>query len=118
MKGSCQVKVENKWKVDIGEVIAYISEHYNEDIYLDFLAEKFNTNAKYLSRRIKQYINIGFKDYLLKLRIDNAKRLLTETDMSIISIAESVGIPRRNTFIEVFKKIVGTTPSEYRASRK
>lgn len=105
-------------KVDIGEVIAYIAEHYSEDIYLDSLAEKFNTNAKYLSRRIKQHINIGFKDYLLKLRIDNAKRLLTETDMSINSIAEIVGIPRRNTFIGVFKKIVGTTPSEYRASHK
>lgn len=101
-------------KVNIADVIAYIDEHYSEDIYLDVLAEKFNTNSKYLSKRIKQYINIGFKDYLLKLRIDNAKKLLSETDMNINDIASRVGIPRRNTFIGVFKKMVGSTPSEYR----
>lgn len=101
-------------KVNIADVIAYIDEHYSEDIYLDVLAEKFNTNSKYLSKRIKQYINIGFKDYLLKLRIDNAKKLLAETDMNINDIATNVGIPRRNTFIGVFKKMVGSTPSEYR----
>ena len=52
------------------------------------------------------------------MRIDNAKRLLTETDLKKNDIASSVGIENRSTFIGVFKKIVGTTPSDYRNSHK
>ena len=101
-------------KLNINDVISYIEKHFNEDLYLDMLAEKFDTNSKYLSRRIKQHIHLGFKDYLLKLRIDNAKKLLTETDMKINDVAASCGIENRSTFIKAFKKICGITPSEYR----
>ena len=105
-------------KLNITDVIDYIEKHFNEDIYLDILAERFDTNSKYLSRRIKQYIHIGFKDYLLKLRIDHAKKLLVETDMKIIEIASECGIENRSTFIKAFKKSEGITPSEYRHNYK
>lgn len=102
-------------KLNIIHVIEYISQNYTSpNLSLDILAQKFSTNSSYLSRRIKQYLNMNFSDYLAKIRIDKAKELLSSTDMNITQIYESVGFYSRTTFLRVFQKLVGLTPTEYR----
>lgn len=104
----------SKTKIDIGEIVTYINENFTEDIYLEQLAQQYNTSTKYLSKRIKQYLNVSFKDYLTQLRIDKAKELLENSDIKIEELAGSVGFFNRTTFIRAFKLKVGLTPSEYR----
>ena len=104
----------SKTKIDIGEIVTFINENFTDDIYLEQLAQQYNTSTKYLSKRIKQYLNVSFKDYLTQLRIDKAKDLLENSDIKIEDLASSVGFFNRTTFIRAFKLKVGLTPSEYR----
>jgi len=101
-------------KLDISAVIDYISTHYNEELYLDNLAQMYNTSMKYLSRRISQHLNMPFKDYLTKLRIDKAKELLETTDINITELYMATGFQNRAAFLRAFKIRLGITPSEYR----
>lgn len=103
-----------KTKIDIADIISYINEHYTEDIFLEQLAQQYNTSTKYLSKRIKQYLNITFKDYVTQLRIDKSKELLESSELKIEEIANQVGFMNRSTFVRAFKIRVGLSPSEYR----
>ncbi len=104
----------SKTKIDINELISYINEHYTEDIYLENLAQLYNTSTKYLSKRIKQHLNVTFKDYVTQLRIDRAKELLETSSIKIEELSRQVGFYNRSTFIRAFKQKAGITPSEYR----
>ena len=105
-------------KLDIEAVILYVREHFTEDISLDMLAEKYGTYPQYLSKRIKQYLGLTFHDYISSLRIEKAKELLASTAKEINEISKESGFVSRNTFLRVFKKYTGVTPSEYRKSEK
>lgn len=102
-------------KIQISEVIDYINTHFTEDLYLEILAQQYNTTPKYLSKRIKQHLNVSFKDYLANLRIDYAKELLKTTDIKIADLAEKAGFCNRSTLVRTFKLKAGLTPSEYKS---
>lgn len=110
----CEHIQNNSKKVDIRAVIEYINDHFSEDIYLDNLAERFNTSAKYLSKRIKQYLDISFKDYITQLKIDKAKELLTGSDTPISELYIAVGFQNRSAFSRAFKLKTGLSPSDYK----
>lgn len=57
---------------------------------------------------------MGFKTFLLNLRLDQAKKLLTETSLSIAKITEQTGFPNPSYFSQLFKANVGCLPGEYR----
>ncbi|WP_248926930.1 AraC family transcriptional regulator [Paenibacillus hamazuiensis] len=99
----------------LGEMRKYIEENYaNPDLSLAHLSDKFDVNAKYLSQLFKEQFGMKFVDFLVNLRMEEAKRLLLETDDSIQDIAEKVGYTHGISFGRTFKKIVGTTPGDYR----
>ena len=60
----------------------------------------------------------NISSYLANLRINEAKRLLEQTDMKVSDISEQVGIYSQTTFIRLFKKSCGLTPNEYRKAHK
>jgi len=105
-------------RIDLDGIIEYIEKNYSEDIYLENIAEKYNTTSKYLSKLLKQHLGVGFGAYLSGLRIDKAKRMLSETDMRINDIYSECGFYSRNTFIRTFKNLVGVLPSDYRKMSK
>jgi AraC-like DNA-binding protein len=105
-------------KLDISQITEYINEHFKEDIYLEKLAEKFNTSDKYLSKLFKDSLGTGFHDYLVSLRISNSKTLLLETDYSVTRIGEMVGFNTHSTFFRLFKKHEGINPTQYRENYK
>jgi len=97
----------------------YVAEHYGDpDFSLTHISEAFDGNAKTISRIFKEEIGEKFVDYLARLRMDEAKRLLLETDESVQDIAEKVGYLYPMSFIRVFKKLEGATPGEYRKERQ
>lgn len=106
-------RVNTQQKGMMTQIIAYIHEHYKEDISLDQCAELVGINSYTLSKWFKQASGVNFIDYLTELRIKKAQELLRSTDMLINDIAQEVGYQQRY-FNRIFKKHVGVTPSEYR----
>lgn len=98
-------------------IVLYIQDNFRSyDMTLSYLAEHFHVSAIYVSRAVKKTADISFIDYLSRLRIDESKRLLTETNTNIRDIAVQVGFDSDKNFIRVFKKYEGITPGQYRKS--
>ncbi|WP_409341438.1 helix-turn-helix domain-containing protein [Paenibacillus sp. MBLB4367] len=112
---SVQVREHRSLSATMNKIRAYIDQHYaNPNMSLTHLAHVFGMNPSHLSRFFKEELSINFTDYLIDLRMNGAKRLLTETDSSIQDIAETVGYTTAIAFIRVFKRSVGMTPGMYR----
>ena len=105
-----ELDVDNR---KIQEVATYIFEHYTENILLEDVAEKFHMSKSFLSQRFKTATGFGFKEYIINLRIQNASRLLLETDKSITDIAFECGFNDSNYFGDSFRRIKGVSPRKY-----
>jgi AraC-like DNA-binding protein len=109
---------DKRHAADIQQVTDYIQTNYDQDIYLEGLADQFGVSYKHLSHRIKGYLGIPFQTYLAGIRVERAKELLSTTDLPISEIAASVGYESQSTFFRVFKKREGITAGEYRRARR
>ncbi|WP_181376520.1 helix-turn-helix domain-containing protein [Paenibacillus agaridevorans] len=99
----------------IHQIKKYINEHYdNPDLSLTQLSGEFNVTASYISRLFKEEFGEKFNDYVAEIRIGKAKQLLKETDAPIHEVAVKVGYTHALSFIRVFKKVMGSTPGNYR----
>lgn len=95
--------------------IKYIeANYYLNDLSLEIVAERFNTNPSYLSRMIKQEIGLSFIDYLINLRIKKAIFIMDDPTIKIYQVAEMVGYSNQHYFCKAFKKVTGISPTEYR----
>ncbi len=92
----------------------YISQNFNRQITLDETAEHVHLHPSYFSTLFKQSTGSSFKEYLNMVRIEESKRLLANTDFSIIDIAIAAGFEDQSYFSKVFKKYTGITPKQYR----
>lgn len=102
----------------MSQVIQYIHNHYNEDITLELLSQKFYISPYYLCREFKGYTNSTIIQYLNVTRIMNAQRKFMETDLNITEISRQTGFSNLTHFNRVFKQVTGMTPSGYRKSHK
>ncbi|NOU75756.1 helix-turn-helix domain-containing protein [Paenibacillus sp. LMG 31458] len=107
-------KRENKNIEMIGNLVGYIRAHYREPIGLQTLADLVFMNGNYLSKVFKEVTGKTFIDFLTEIRFEEACRLLKETDLSIIEIADQTGFGQKQNVIRTFKKCTGLTPTEYR----
>ena len=71
-------------------------------------------NYSLFSFTFKQYTGTNFVNYLRNVRVGEAKKLLTETDMKVNEISKAVGYDHEKHFMKTFKNITGLTPSQYR----
>lgn len=99
------------------EIIRYLEQHYQEDLSLSSVADRFCLSPGYFSTIFKKKAGHNFVHYLTYLRIREAKRLLIETKMTISEIATAVGYSSASFFIRSFKKTEDVSPSEYRKSK-
>ncbi|ALS26331.1 AraC family transcriptional regulator [Paenibacillus sp. 32O-W] len=103
------------YKAMIAEMRAYIQENFaNPDLSLKHLSDRFQISGKYASYLFKLEYDMKFVDYLVRLRMQHAERLLAYGDDTIQDIALKVGYANSITFGRVFKRTVGVTPSDYR----
>ena len=98
------------------EIADYLNEHIEESITLETLTKEFMINRNKLNDLFMKQSSMTCMNYLLKLRIDLAKILLTKTELPIGEISARVGYPDSNYFAKVFKNNVGMTPTGYRKS--
>lgn len=99
----------------VGNVIAYVTENYAvSSLSVGSICEALGKSRSYLSRIFKENTDMNLLDFLHTTRINEAKRLLIETDLSITEIGERVGYYSGWTLARVFKRYEGITPSVYR----
>ena len=98
----------------IKKSIEFINDKYNQNITLDMVAEHVGLNPAYFSSLFKKETGINFSNYLTNLKIDNAKLLLRNSNLSLINIAIELGFDNQSYFSNVFKKSTGMTPKQYR----
>lgn len=96
----------------------YLDEHYCEKITLDSLSEKYYVNKYYLTRLFRSRYDTTINGYLSSLRINEAKRLLRFSNLTIEEIGRRVGISDPNYLSRLFSRIEGISPSEYRKTWK
>ncbi len=92
----------------------FISENFSKNLSLDEVADYVHLNPSYFSSVFKQSCGSSFKEYLNMVRIEESKRLLANTEYSIIDIAIATGFEDQSYFSKVFKKYTGLTPKQYR----
>lgn len=102
----------------VESVIAYIENHYNEDIYQDLIADRLHISTGYLRNHFKEKTGINLSDYLDDFRIKKAKEMLVASNDKIQEIAAKVGYQNANSFTRMFRRITGYTPGEYRRERQ
>ncbi|MBB3108110.1 AraC-like DNA-binding protein [Paenibacillus phyllosphaerae] len=97
------------------EIRNYVTEQFmDSNLSLTLLSDRFQISPKYLSQLFKESIGQNFSDFLIGLRIEYAKKLLRESDVTVQYISEMMGYGNPTSFIRVFKKIVGISPGQYR----
>ncbi|MFV0465664.1 MAG: helix-turn-helix domain-containing protein [Lachnospiraceae bacterium] len=95
-------------------VILYIQEHLEEELTLSILSDQFKKNASFLSNAFSRETGISLTNYIHKERIQASIRYLATTNLPISSISSCVGFQDFNYYSRLFKKQIGTSPSEYR----
>jgi AraC-like DNA-binding protein/ligand-binding sensor protein len=93
----------------------YINEHQNEELSLGQVAKAVNTSSFYFCKIFKKFTGINFTDYLSRVRIEKAKNLLLNPNLRVSEIAFEVGFQSLTHFNRVFKRILGQSPTGYRA---
>ncbi|WP_214793195.1 MULTISPECIES: response regulator [unclassified Exiguobacterium] len=96
------------------QIGAFIERHYAEELSLQGMSERFYLSREYISRRFKQQYGVNLSEYLLSIRMLEAKRLLETSRQRIYEVAQAVGFSDDKYFRKVFKKQVGITPNKYR----
>ena len=94
----------------------YIEENFRENIDRNDVAAVTFVTPNYLSKLFKNKMNMNLREYINQLRIEEAKRLLISTSMSISEIASNVGYYNISYFSTVFHKLVGVSPFDWRNS--
>ncbi|MDX2070050.1 MAG: AraC family transcriptional regulator [Haliscomenobacter sp.] len=105
---------ETTQEVIFEQIKIYLGQHVKDKICLDELCTRFNCDKFNLLRQFKQYTGLSPINYLITLRIQNAKELMTSTDLPLVQIALESGFYDQSHFSNCFVKFVGLTPGEYR----
>lgn len=95
-------------------ILNYIEKNYYKDIKLEGLSEIFNYNSAYLGKMFKNYTGENFNSHIDKIRIENAKVLLTNKELKVYQVSEKVGYKNIDYFYGKFKKYVGISPKEFK----
>lgn len=98
----------------IAEIVAAINGSFEEPLSLESVAKEHYISPYHLSRMFKRVTGFSFVEYVNSIRINEAQRLLRETDWKVTMIAERVGYENIGHFGRVFKEIAKTNPLEYR----
>lgn len=103
----------------VSDTKAFVEKHYsNPSLSRSLIAEHLSVNASYLSDVFKSETKIGLSEYITQVRINNAKKLLSDSPISIQEVAKSVGCNSLQYFYQLFKKETGITPAEYQKRKR
>ncbi|MDO7906829.1 response regulator [Paenibacillus sp. JX-17] len=97
--------------------LQYIRAHYADDLSLEKVASVVFLTPVYFSQLFKQKTGQGYKEYVISLRMEQAKRLLLNSELKLADVAEQIGYQDVRHFTQVFRKKCSVTPTEYRQGK-
>ncbi|CAI6041403.1 response regulator [Cohnella sp. JJ-181] len=98
----------------VHKAMAYIREHYTQELTLQMVADHVHISRNYFSVLFKKQTELNFIDYIIQLRIAKAKELLRNRSAKVYEVAELTGFNDVKYFSKLFKKMTGSTPADYR----
>ena len=98
----------------VREVSAYVRRNITQKTSVEQMAKAMFISRTHLAARFKKESGMTLTDFILSEKAEEAKRLLTYTNKSLLSIGEYLGFSSQSHFTKTFRKYTGTTPSEYR----
>jgi len=111
-------KNEIKYGLKVNQAIELLRENYIRGIGLQEIADKLDVHKVYLSRLFKKETDMTISHYVQRLKMEDAKKMLSETNMKIYDIAEKLGYNQSQQFSVTFKKVTGETPHGFRRQSK
>lgn len=96
------------------KIVNYIDEHYQDDLSLECIADKFQLSQGHLTRIFNDNLNTSVMNYVSLQRLKKAKIKMFESDLPLVDIAIENGFSSLKSFTRLFKKEFGIVPSEYR----
>lgn len=96
-------------------IMQYVESNYNDtNLGVSMIADKFNMSITYLSKFFKKQTGEGLLDYINRIRVEKAKKLLAMQEVNVKDVAKINGFYNCNSFIRIFKKYEGITPGQYK----
>ncbi|QHT60858.1 response regulator [Paenibacillus lycopersici] len=106
------------FRLEIREAIAYIRSHYREDLDLATVARHVNLSPSWFGTLFRNETGIGFMDYLQNYRLEQARSLMTKSDLKIYEISELVGIGNPRYFSRLFSDKYRISPQDFRSKAR
>jgi len=98
----------------IKNIVSFIEKNYGKEITLNLLSKHFNVSPNYISRLFREETGETLFNYINKVRVEKAKKLLKEIELKIYEVSDRVGFKSPVHFNIVFNKYTGITPKQYR----
>lgn len=102
----------------VQDIILYMKKHYSEELSLQDLAEKVHFSANYLSAQIKNRTGMTYVEYLMSLRLEEARFLLLNSNRKVVEIARNCGFNDSSYFNRIFRRMYKISPEQYRKVHK
>lgn len=115
---SARAVVLPRYNDSVYKVIDLIHKSFTRPLTLDELASEVYLSPSYVCRRFRAAVGMSIGDYIKRLRMDLAAKLLATTDTSVTAICYEVGFSSASTFSLEFKRIYGVSPIQYRKGNK
>ena len=96
------------------QAVAYIRENLHRDLAVETLCREVKVSKNVLYEQFRMSLNTTVSEFVTNCRMDRAKQLLRDTELSLSAVSDSVGINNYTYFIKLFKKRTGLTPLQYR----
>ena len=114
-----EAAVSREREEESDRICEYINAHFSEyDISIESVAEKLHTSTDAVRQAVLKHTGKLYRDYLIYLRIEYAKVLLCQEDISVADLCGKVGYGNVSYFIKLFREITGVTPAKYRKQAK
>ena len=127
-KGTRRLQLKNAMRAKFEKILIPIADELIADAQIEIirdlraipsvprLADRLGVSSRTLARRFKMATGLSISEYTLQRRLDEAQSLLRRTNLSVTEIAFAVGLADPSHFTRVFKRLLGLTPTRYRAA--
>ncbi len=102
-----------RWSGPVARAMSFVKDNFSRQISLESAAAEVPLSPSHLSRLFVEETGRGFSDFLIEIRIERAKELLSEPGASIKQVSAACGYPDPNYFSRLFKKVTGSTPTAF-----
>ena len=107
-----------RMSMDFDHVLNYVNAHANENTNAKKIAAELHYNYDYFRQNFFARMGVSASDYLQKTKINNAKKYLSESKLSVTEIARRTGFATPSHFCRTFSKLEGTSPMQFREKNK